>query len=230
MALQASTSARATMPVLPETGAEGPAVALANVTRLFGSSPAIVRVDLSVERGEMVVLRGPNGAGKTTLLRLIATAISPTYGGGAVLGHDLVRGRKAIRRRVELMGHRTRLYEDLSAAENLSFACGLFGLDRRQVDPALERVGLADVSRERVRGFSQGMRQRVALARVLIRRPGLLLLDEPYAGLDERAKDLVDEVVDRATGAGGTVILATHDTSRGSTASRTLRMDGGRLR
>jgi ABC-type multidrug transport system ATPase subunit len=160
---------------------------------------------------------------------VIATAISPTYGSGTVLGFDLVRDRESIRRRTELLGHRTRLYEDLSASENLRFACTLFGCDPAGVPGALERVGLADVARERVRGFSQGMRQRVALARVLLRDPELLLLDEPYSGLDEEAKDLVDEVIAAAADSGRTVVLATHDPSRGAFASRTLRMEAGKL-
>jgi heme ABC exporter ATP-binding subunit CcmA len=207
----------------------GPAVALANVTRVFGTTPGVVRVDLSVERGELVVLRGANGAGKSTLLRIVATAISPTYGGGSALGFDLVREREQIRRRTELLGHRTRLYEDLTAEENLRFACTAFEADPNAIGPSLERVGLLDVARERVRGFSQGMRQRVALARVLLRRPELLLLDEPYAGLDEDAKDQVDAVVADNAAHGGTVVLATHDAARGATATRTLRMERGRL-
>ena len=92
---------------------------LSSVTRVFGLVPGLVRVDLAVERGEMLLVRGPNGAGKSTLLRVIATAVSPTYGSGSVLGYDLVRERDQIRRRTELLGHRTRLYEDLSAEENL---------------------------------------------------------------------------------------------------------------
>ena len=210
--------------------AERSAVTLSNVTRVFGAAPAVIRVDLAVDDGETVVLRGPNGAGKTTLLRIVATAISPTYGSGTVLGHDMLREREAIRRHAELLGHRTRLYEDLSAAENLGFACTLFGCEPSGVAPALERVGLADVAGERVRTFSQGMRQRIALARVLLRAPDLLLLDEPYAGLDEEAKDLVDEVVAGTASRGGTVILATHDPSRGASASRTVHMDGGMIR
>lgn len=228
MALQELTSARDESSLA--AGVEGLAVVLSNVTRVFGAAPAVVRADLDVAHGETLLLRGPNGAGKTTLLRIVATAISPTYGSGTVLGHHLLRGREAIRRRTELLGHRTRLYEDLSAAENLGFACTLFGCDTGGVAPALERVGLADAAGERIRTFSQGMRQRVALARVLLRAPDLVLLDEPYAGLDEEAKDLVDEVVAGTAARGGTVILATHDPSRGGFASRTLHMDGGVLR
>jgi heme exporter protein A len=206
-----------------------PAVQLSGVTRVFGLQPALVRVDLTVARGETVLVRGPNGAGKTTLLRLIATALSPTFGTGSVLGFDLTNGRDDIRRRTELLGHRTRLYEDLTAAENLRFVCALHGLDRGQVERVLATVGLTDAADDRVRTFSQGMRQRVAVARLLLRAPDLLLLDEPYAGLDETAKDVVDATVRTAMDEGRTVILATHDPARGSMASRTLYMDDGRI-
>src|SRR5439155_23429613 len=151
--------------------------------------------DLTVEPGEVVLVRGPNGAGKSTLLRIVATAISPTYGGGQVHGFDLLRDREEIRRRIELLGHRTRLYEDLTAAENLRFACAMHGVDAAATPSSLEQVGLADVADERVRGFSQGMRQRLAVARTVLRSPELLLLDEPYAGLDLEARDVVDDAV-----------------------------------
>ena len=206
-----------------------PAVRLSGVTRVFGVAPALIRADLLVECGEVLLVRGPNGAGKSTLLRVIATALSPTYGSGSVLGFDLVTGREEIRRRVELLAHRTRLYEDLTAKENLRFASALYGLDTGRIDPVLRDVGLADAAGERVRGYSQGMRQRVAVARALLRSPALLLLDEPYAGLDEEGKDIVDRVILVAHAEGRTVVLATHDPSRGTAATRTVFMDGGRL-
>jgi ABC-type multidrug transport system ATPase subunit len=209
--------------------AAAPAVQLRSVTRVFGVTPAVVRVDLTVERGEVVLLRGPNGAGKSTLLRVVATALSPTYGGGEVLGFDLVRDRERIRARVELLGHRTRLYEDLTAAENLRFACAMTGCPVEGIPGALERVGLHEVADERVRGFSQGMRQRVAVARAVLRQPDLLLLDEPYAGLDTAARDAVDRAITEAREAGRTVLLATHDVARGAMATRTVAMDVGRL-
>jgi heme ABC exporter ATP-binding subunit CcmA len=206
-----------------------PAIQLSGVTRVFGASPALVRADLRVERGETILVRGPNGAGKTTLLRVVATAISPTYGSGNVLGYDLSTGREEIRRRVELLGHRTRLYEDLSGRENLAFFCAVFGLEAPPIRQVLERVGLEEAADERVRGYSQGMRQRVAVARALLRRPELLLLDEPYAGLDAEAKDLVDETVSEAQRDGRTVVVATHDPTRGAMATRTVQMEEGRL-
>lgn len=206
-----------------------PAVQLSGVTRVFGVAPALVRADLRVERGEVLLVRGPNGAGKSTLLRVIATVLSPTYGSGSVLGFDLVTGREEIRRRVEFLAHRTRLYEDLTGRENLQFACALYGLDPGEIDPVLRRVGLAEAAGERVRGYSQGMRQRAALARALLRSPELLLLDEPYAGLDEEGKDVVDALIRAAHAASRTVVLATHDPSRGMAATRRVFMDGGRL-
>ena len=213
-----------------DLGRVAPAVRLAGVTRVFGIQPALIRVDLVIERGQTILIRGPNGAGKTTLLRVIATALSPTFGSGSVLGFDLFAGREEIRGRTELLGHRTRLYEDLTAHENLRFVCALHGLDPAGIAGALDEVGLADVAGERVRSYSQGMRQRVAVARVLLRRPDLLLLDEPYAGLDEAAKDVVDRTIEAARAEGRTAILATHDPTRGGAASRTLHMDGGRIR
>ncbi len=202
------------------------AVELKGVTRLFGSAPAVVRADLRVERGETLVLRGPNGAGKSTLLRIVATALSPTYGSGSVLGFDLLTERDAIRARTELLSHRTRLYEDLTAAENLTFWCRLLGLDRSGVDTALDRVGLLEVAAERVRGFSQGMRQRVAVARTILRDPELLLLDEPYTGLDAEARHAVDDLM---RGHGRTVVVATHHPIPGDLQVRTLHVDGGRI-
>jgi heme exporter protein A len=204
-------------------------VSLSSVTRVFGVTPGLIRADLRVERGEFLLVRGPNGAGKSTLLKVIATALSPTYGTGSVLGFDLQRQRDRIRERVELLGHRTRLYEDLTARENLRFACTLYGLDPSMVPGVLDRVGLTAVADDRVRGYSHGMRQRVAVARALMRTPDLLLLDEPYAGLDDEAKEVVDAAISDATVQGRTVILATHDPTRGEGANRNLVMDGGRI-
>lgn len=214
----------------PDQGlAASAAIQLVGVTRVFDVTPALVRADLRVERGETILVRGPNGAGKSTLLRVIATAISPTYGSGSVLGFDLWRGREEIRRRAELLGHRTRLYEDLSGLENLRFACVLYGLDPHGVPAVLERVGLGQAADDRVRAYSQGMRQRLAVARALLRSPDLLLLDEPYAGLDAEAKDVVDQAALEAQRQGRTVVIATHDPTRGSVATRVVHMDGGRL-
>ena len=214
---------------LPARAGGSPAISLFGISRVFGLIPGIVRVDLVVERGETLLVQGPNGAGKSTLLRVIATALSPSYGRGTVLGFDLVRGREQIRQHSELLGHRTRLYEDLTALENLQFACALYGMKPEGLRVVLERVGLGEAFGERVRGFSQGMRQRLALARVLLRAPELLLLDEPYAGLDRQGRTIVEGAIRESQKERRTVILATHDPTAANLATRTVLMQDGRL-
>jgi ABC-type multidrug transport system ATPase subunit len=196
---------------------------------LFDGLAAVSQVSLEIAGGETVWLRGWNGSGKTTLLRLIATAISPTFGGGSVLGFDLQTERSAIRARTDLLSHETRLYGDLTAAENLRFACSLYDLDARLAGPALERVGLDEVAAVRAGSFSQGMRQRLALARCLMRVPALILLDEPYAALDVDARVVVDELLITAHTGGQTVVVASHEAPPAHLIDREVMMDGGRL-
>ena len=217
------------MRTLPRSpiGLKDAAVDLRGVTRLFGAAPALVRVDLAIERGEAVVLRGPNGAGKSTLLRIVATALSPTYGGGSVLGFDLADAREEIRRRSELLTHRTRLYEELTARENLELFADLLGIHHDVVQGALERVALADVADERVRTFSAGMRQKVAVARAIVRDPELLLLDEPTTGLDDAARSAVDEMMLHASREGRTLVIATHHAVAPGLAARVVTLRDG---
>jgi len=196
---------------------------------LFDGLAAVSQVSLEVAKGETVWLRGWNGSGKTTLLRLIATAISPTFGDGSVLGFDLRAERSAIRARADLLSHETRLYGDLTAVENLRFACSLYDLDPRLAESALDRVGLEEVAAVRVARFSQGMRQRLALARCLMRGPALILLDEPYAALDVEARVVVDELLTAAQASGQTVVVASHEAPPAHLIDREVMMDGGRV-
>jgi len=212
----------------PVTTTQPAAVVLSRVTRLFDGLAAVSQVSLEIAGGEIVWLRGWNGSGKTTLLRLIATAISPTFGGGSVLGFDLQKQRSAIRARTDLLSHETRLYNDLTAAENLRFACRLYDLDLRLVEPALERVGLDEVAAVRAGNFSQGMRQRLALARCIMRAPTLILLDEPYAGLDVDARVVVDDLLGAAHGSRQTIVVASHEAPPSHLVDREVLMDGGR--
>jgi len=211
------------------TAAERAAVRLSRVTRLFDGLAAVSQVSLEIAPGEVVWLRGWNGSGKTTLLRLIATAISPTFGGGSVLGFDLRAERSAIRARTDLLSHETRLYADLTAVENLRFACSLYDIDPRRAEPALGRVGLEELAAVRVGRFSQGMRQRLALARCIMRTPALILLDEPYAALDVDARVVVDELLITARARGQTVVVASHEAPPAHLIDRELTMDGGRV-
>jgi ABC-type multidrug transport system ATPase subunit len=206
-----------------------PAVRLSRVTRLFDGLAAVSHIDLEVARGETVWLRGWNGSGKTTLLRLIATAISPTFGEGSVLGFDLRTQRSDIRARTDLLSHETRLYGDLTAVENLRFACSLYDIDPRLAGPALERVGLEEVAAVRVSRFSQGMRQRLTLTRCVMRVPALILLDEPYAALDVDARVVVDDLLSTAHADGRTVVVASHEAPPAHLIDRAVMMDGGRV-
>ena len=182
------------------------------------------------------MLLGHNGSGKTTLLRLLSTAIRPTRGRGAVFGHDLASRPDDVRPLVAYLGHDAGLYGDLTARENLRFAERM----RRPHDAsptredriaaALERVGLNRHAEERTRGFSAGMKRRLALARVILAEPRLLLLDEPYASFDAPGIALVNELVVATRDAGGCVVVATHDPERSSeVATRALRMTDGLL-
>ncbi|HEY9438587.1 MAG TPA: ABC transporter ATP-binding protein [Streptomyces sp.] len=224
--MTATSSAFAPSKAVP---ASGLAVDLHRVTRVFDGIPAITGISLSIPVGEIVLLYGHNGSGKSTLLRVIATALSPTFGAGSVLGLDLQRDRARIRAHTDLLGHQTRLYADLTATENLRFACGLYGLSTARVGECLDRVGLSEAGGVRVASFSQGMRQRLALARCLLRAPAVVLLDEPYAGLDTDARHIVDDLLAGARHHGTTVLLASHEPPPSELVSSMVHLENGRL-
>ncbi len=210
----------------------GAAVELRSVARRFDRRWVLRGIDLRVSRGEAVALTGRNGSGKTTLLRLCATVIRPTRGTGQIFGFDLVQQAASIRTLVGFLAHHPGLYDDLTAQENLLFAARMLGLpDAKHVVPrALARVGLASDADERVRGFSSGMRRRLALARILLRPPELLLLDEPYASFDAEGVALVNAFVQEITGAGGAALIATHDSARARDIHlREVLIEDGRL-
>ena len=186
---------------------------VAGVSRHYGRQRALSRVSLDVRAGEIIGLLGPNGAGKSTLLGVLATLIAPSR--GRVLYGDLPARAlgAALRRRLGYLSHELQLYPELTAGENLEFFARLYG-DTRPADrvaAALAQARLADRGEDRVGTFSRGMRQRLALERALLHEPRLVLLDEPFTGLDERS---VGDFVARLRGlraAGRMVLLATHD-------------------
>ena len=211
-------------------GSSEQAFLLDRVTRVFGIEPALAGVSLEASRGETILLAGPNGAGKTTLLRVLGAAIWPTYGKGTVLGSDLLRAREQIRRKTELVGHKTRLYAELTPREYLRLVARLYGIEPARVEPALAEIGLTQVARQQIRELSNGTRQRVAVARALLRHPDLLLLDEPYASLDSVARSAVDRLISSATAWGATVVVATHDIEHVMAFCDTVvRLDRGRI-
>jgi heme ABC exporter ATP-binding subunit CcmA len=209
-----------------------PAVHLRAAVCVLGRFPALAGVDLDVATGEIVLLRGANGAGKTTLLRACAGLVAVSAGTAVVLGHDLRRDRRRVRRQVALLGHGTALYDDLDVAANLRFWTRAAGRPAAAADAAMGRLGLdgrlAGVDAARL---SAGQRRRVAIAGLLAREAPLWLLDEPHAGLDAEGRDLLDDLVREAAARGTTVLLASHELDRAvPLASRVVTVAGGQVR
>jgi len=193
-----------------------PAVSATGVCRTLAGTPVLDGVDLEVAPGEVVALLGPNGAGKTTLLRVLALLLRPTAGRIALFGLDAADAPPVLRRRIGWVGHESACYPDLTAAENLAFYARLFRLDdpARRVADALAWADLAGTGRRPVRAFSRGMAQRLALARAFLHAPDLLLLDEPFTGLDREGVARLQEKLAALARAGHAVVLATHDVDR----------------
>jgi len=188
-----------------------------NLTKSFGPRVALAGVNLAVETGEFVTLVGPNGAGKTTLLRVLATLTRPTSGTVLITGLDPAQAGEEIRRQVGFLSHRTLLYEDLSAERNLRFYARMYDVDQAsaRIQHLLKWVGLVARQHDPVRTFSRGMQQRLAVARTVLHRPQVLLLDEPYTGLDPQAAQALTNLLEELAEEGCTVLLTTHDLSRG---------------
>lgn len=192
-------------------------IAIEGVAKRFGRRWALRGASLRAEAGTALALMGHNGSGKTTLLRVVATTLRPTRGGGRIFGHDLLKETDQIRHHVGALYHEPGVYGDLTARENLEFATRMWGGDSEvSVDEALERVGLAYAATERASGFSSGMTRRLALARLIMRPPTLMLLDEPYASFDADGIELVNEMVRSTADRGGIALVATHDPARSS--------------
>lgn len=206
------------------------AVEARGLTRYFGVYAALRGVSFDVAPGQCVALLGRNGAGKTTLLRLLAGIQSPSEGTLEVFGG--APEKPATRNAIGFLGHGSGLYDELSAEENLRLAARVHGMP----DPAgaarrwLERVDLGRLARSRPSEFSRGMRQRLALARVLLAQPKLLLLDEPLTALDDRASRMVRELLEEAWRKGITLLMSTHHLSEGmEIATHILLLDRGRV-
>lgn len=204
-------------------------VSLQDAVVLVGRFPALSGVNLTVESGEILLLRGPNGAGKTTLLRLCAGLLRPYSGSAKVLGHDLHTARSSVRSSVGFLGHDNALYEELTVTENLRFVAQILRLEETTVVATLDQLDIAKrLHGVLVRHLSAGQKRRVALAVLVLCRPALWLLDEPHAGLDQSACELIDQLVVRASASGATVMIASHELDHSATlATRTITIVGG---
>jgi len=193
--------------------------------------PLLSGVDLELQPSSLTVLVGANGAGKTSLLRLLAGLVGLSAGEGWVLGLDLASvDRRQIRRRVGWLGHEGSFYDDLSVAENLTFAAKALGRPTDELTTVLDRVELTARRDIAAKQLSAGQRRRLGLAWLLLRRPELWLLDEPYASLDDEGRTFFDELLGDVVERGATVLVSAHDPLRSARLRpRTLVMAGGRI-
>jgi ABC-2 type transport system ATP-binding protein len=207
------------------------AIDVAGVTKKFGAKTVVNAIDLQVKRGEIYGFLGPNGSGKTTFIRMLCGLLTPDAGRGTCLGYDLLKGQKEIKRHVGYMTQKFSYYEDLSIRENLDFIARLYAVpDRaRKVQQSLDQLGLAQRSRQLAGQLSGGWKQRLALAASLIHSPELLLLDEPTAGVDPKARrDFWDEI--HALAAHGiTVLVTTHYMDEAERCDRLAYISAGNL-
>ncbi len=203
-----------------------------DIRKTFGSFTALAGVTMSVKRGEFVAFFGRNGAGKTTFLKIAATLMRATGGKLFIEGVRSDENPEQVRRRIGFLSHNTYLYRDLSPVENLRFFARLYQIPEAEdrISALLDRVGLRRRAKDPVRGFSRGLQQRLGIARVMLHEPALILLDEPYTGLDANAVQTLNEILDEAVSAGRTVILTTHDIEQGlRAATQAAIIEKGRL-
>jgi heme exporter protein A len=203
-----------------------------DIRKTFGHFAALTGITLSVKRGEFLALFGRNGAGKTTFLKIAATLVRYTYGKLRIEGIDIREEPEKVRRHIGFLSHNTYLYRDLNPIENLRFFCRLYGIpdSEERILSLLDRVGLRRRASDPVRSFSRGLHQRLGIARVMLHDPSIILLDEPYTGLDANAVEILNQILDQARAAGRTIILTTHDLEQGlRSATRAAIIDRGKI-
>ena len=205
-----------------------PGLVIDDLARRYGRRWAVARISFQVAPGVACQVTGPNGSGKSTLLRCIATALRPHHGAARLDGKDIWAWRRTMRRDIAFLSHDSRLYEDLSAKDNLQSWARLGGYSAN-VDALIERVGLDPKRDDPVRMFSAGMRRRLALSIALMKQPKLLLLDEPFAALDPQGRALVIDVIREICATNAVVLMATHHPEEAAAAcDQHVRLESGR--
>ncbi|MEE8401063.1 MAG: heme ABC exporter ATP-binding protein CcmA [Candidatus Hydrothermarchaeaceae archaeon] len=190
-----------------------PIIEVKDVSKKFGRHMALEGVSLSVSSGESFAILGPNGAGKTTLVRILSTLIKPSSGTVKIAGHDVFEEPEEIKRKIGVVSHNPFLYDDLTALENMTFYADLYGVDRKNADALIKKLGLQERRDNFVCEFSRGMKQRLSIARSLLHDPKILILDEPTAGLDVQSMHTFYDTIKRLGKKGTTVMLTTHNLS-----------------
>lgn len=209
-----------------------PAIRAEGLTKSFGNRLTLRGIDLEIRQGEVVVLFGPNGAGKTTLLKVLATIMNPSSGKVFIGGLDAKDSAEEARRRIGIVTHHTFLYGNLTAYENLDFYCRLYEVpDRnRRIGELVAMVGMTARLHHRVGTFSRGMQQRISIARSLLHKPSIMLLDEAETGLDRQATVMLWEAMRMESGEKRTILLTTHNLERGLEVSeRVVILDKGKI-
>ena len=186
------------------------------LVKSFGHTYALREVDLEVAQGQFLTIVGPNGAGKTTLLRILATLLKPTSGLVRIGGLDLRSGNADIRRRIGFVSHQALTYSKLTVEENLTFYGRIYDVPalKERVETLLSLVGLEARRHDPARALSRGMKQRLSIARAIVHQPSLMLLDEPYTGLDQQAAEMLRRLLQTITSESRTVIMTTHNLQR----------------
>lgn len=208
-----------------------PAFELDDVSKRFGARWAVARLSYTLPAGRSLLLTGHNGSGKTTLLRMISTATFPTAGQIRIFGSDTRKERDSLRHEVALLSHASFLYEDLTAAQNLTLVAEFLALEhpKQLVASLLERIGLTSRADSPVRQFSAGMRKRLTIARLLMKAPRLALFDEPFGELDPAGIRQMEELLKELQAAGTTIVLATHLVEQGQALTQErLHLEQGR--
>ena len=208
-----------------------PAITVEHLTKSFGGRKAVDNVSFTLPEGAFLSVFGPNGAGKTTLLRMLATLARPTEGVITLAGINLKEEPEQVREAIGLISHNPMLYPDLTAEENLLLYAKLYGVrdPQKRVVELLDAVGLKHRRLDRVRTFSRGMTQRVSIARALVNDPSVVLLDEPYSGLDPHAMRIFDELIDSVR-ENRTFVMVSHDLDKGlALADHVLVLARGRV-
>ena len=188
-------------------------IACHGIGKAYGHFQVLHDVNLTIAAGECFALFGPNGSGKTTLLNILATLQRPSAGHFEMLGMHGLKDKEAIRASLMFLAHGTHLYDELNAKENLAFALALQGHHPTDLDVkrALDRVAIGAFADMKVRHFSAGMKKRLALAKAMLAKPNVLLLDEPFTALDVAGTEILREYVRERLSGNGTVLLSTHD-------------------